>query len=170
MPQSRSLASIPISMRSGANRWTARARRSPRCAEPCTASDIRFTLAFRTVVAETDDAAWEKAAHILQKVKSHVARVDGGNGEKPPECRFGASTRSGKALWTEVAEASGAGGNFTALVSTPTRPQTEIRGALFNEFYLSAGLNPNQATRWGRASGMTSPNAAAERGTRPSTG
>ena len=44
---------------------------------------MRFTLAFRTIVAETEDKAWEKAAEILEKVKANTARL-GGNLEKLP--------------------------------------------------------------------------------------
>jgi len=76
--------------------------------------DIRFTLAFRTVVAETEDAAWEKAADILRKVKSQVARSAGGNGEKLPSntgsVRLREAASRGKVLdkrlWTEVADSA----------------------------------------------------------------
>ena len=88
--------------------------------------DIRFTLAFRTIVADTEDQAWTNAADILAKVKSNTARL-GGNGEKLPtnigSVRLREAAARGKVLdkrlWTEVAEASGAGGNSTALVGTP---------------------------------------------------
>jgi alkanesulfonate monooxygenase len=87
--------------------------------------DIRFTLAFRTVVADTEDAAWENAATILDQVKARSN--PGGNGEKLPSnvgsVRLREAAARGKVLdkrlWTEVAEASGAGGNSTALVGTP---------------------------------------------------
>ena len=92
------------------------------------ADDIRFTLAFRTVVAETEDKAWENAAAILEQVKANTARV-GGNGEKLPSnvgsVRLREAANRGKVLdkrlWTEVAAASGAGGNSTALVGTPAQ-------------------------------------------------
>ena len=88
---------------------------------------VRFTLAFRTIVAKNEDAAWEKAAGILETVKAQVARTAGGNGEKLPSnvgsVRLREAAKRGKVLdkrlWTEVAEASGAGGNSTALVGTP---------------------------------------------------
>lgn len=88
--------------------------------------DIKFTLAFRTIVAETEDKAWAQASDILDKVKSQVARVAGGNGETLPSnvgsVRLREAAKRGKVLdkrlWTEVAEASGAGGNSTALVGT----------------------------------------------------
>ncbi|MDR3473604.1 MAG: LLM class flavin-dependent oxidoreductase [Devosia sp.] len=90
------------------------------------AHDIGFTLAFRTIVAPTEDEAWGNAATILEKVKANTARV-GGNQEKLPSnvgsVRLREAAARGKVLdkrlWTEVAEASGAGGNSTALVGTP---------------------------------------------------
>ncbi|WP_404294353.1 LLM class flavin-dependent oxidoreductase (plasmid) [Microvirga sp. RSM25] len=90
------------------------------------ASDVSFTLAFRTIVADTEAKAWGKAAEILEKVKAQVGRA-GGNGERLPtnvgSVRLREAATRGKVLdkrlWTEVAEASGAGGNSTALVGTP---------------------------------------------------
>ncbi|MBD9650213.1 LLM class flavin-dependent oxidoreductase [Ensifer sp. ENS09] len=107
------------------------------------ADDIRFTLAFRTVVAETEDAAWAQAADILEKVKSQVARTAGGNGEKLPSnvgsVRLREAASRGKVLdkrlWTEVAEASGAGGNSTALVGTPE----QVAEAILD--YYDAGVS-----------------------------
>jgi alkanesulfonate monooxygenase len=107
------------------------------------ANDIRFTIAFRTIVADTEDAAWAKAADILDKVKSQVARTAGGNGEKLPSnvgsVRLREAAKRGKVLdkrlWTEVAEASGAGGNSTALVGTPE----QVADAILD--YYDAGVS-----------------------------
>ena len=107
------------------------------------ASDVRFTLAFRTVVAETEHAAWAKAGDILEKVKSQKARSAGGNGEKLPSnvgsVRLREAAKRGKVLdkrlWTEVAEASGAGGNSTALVGTPE----QVADAILD--YYDAGVS-----------------------------
>lgn len=139
--------SMPIFMRSGASRSMAHAKpsarfkrqRSPTVAGPM----ISATLAFRTVVAETEDAAWEKAAYILEKVKSQVARSAGGYGEKLSSnvgsvCLREAARRGkvlDKRLWTEVAEASGAGGNSTAPVGTPE----QVADALLD--YYDAGVS-----------------------------
>jgi alkanesulfonate monooxygenase len=103
--------------------------------------DIRFTIAFRIVVADTEDKAWEKADAILQKVKS-TARP-GGNGEKLPSnigsLRLREAASRGKVLdkrlWTEVAAASGAGGNSTALVGTPD----QVADAILD--YYDAGVS-----------------------------
>ena len=90
------------------------------------ADELGFTIALRTIVAPTEDEAWASAATILEKVKANTARV-GGNQEKLPSnvgsVRLREAAARGKVLdkrlWTEVAEASGAGGNSTALVGTP---------------------------------------------------
>ena len=105
--------------------------------------DIKFTLAFRTIVAETEDQAWSNAGTILEKVKSQVARSAGGNGEKLPanvgSVRLREAAKRGKVLdtrlWTEVAEASGAGGNSTALVGTPE----QVAEAMLD--YYDAGIS-----------------------------
>lgn len=90
--------------------------------------DIRFTLAFRTVVAPTEDEAWDKAAKILEKVKASAGRGSPFGENRPLPDNVGSvrlreAARRGKVLdkrlWTEVAEASGAHGNSTALVGTP---------------------------------------------------
>jgi alkanesulfonate monooxygenase len=91
--------------------------------------DIRFTLAFRTVVAPTEAQAWANAAAILEKVKRSASRSGGriSPTDKLPSnagsVRLREAAARGKVLdkrlWTEVAAASGAGGNSTALVGTP---------------------------------------------------
>lgn len=118
------------------------------------ADDIRFTIAFRIVVAETEDKAWEKASSILQKVKA-IARPSG-NGEKLPSnigsVRLREAAARGKALdkrlWTEVAAVSGAGGNSTALVGTPD----QVAEAILDYYdagvsnFLMRGFYPTQDT------------------------
>jgi alkanesulfonate monooxygenase len=93
------------------------------------ADDIRFTLAFRTIVAPTEDEAWASAGRILEIAKARYGTSGraGGNGERLPSntgsVRLREAAARGKVLdkrlWTEFAEVSGAGGNSTALVGTP---------------------------------------------------
>lgn len=93
-------------------------------------SEIKFTLAFRTIVADREDDAWASAAEILEKAKATYGTSDkrlNGNGEKLPSntgsVRLREAAARGKVLdkrlWTEFAEVSGAGGNSTALVGNP---------------------------------------------------
>ncbi|RJF86346.1 LLM class flavin-dependent oxidoreductase [Oleomonas cavernae] len=93
------------------------------------ADKIRFTLAFRPIVARTEPEAWARADQILEKVKASVARggnfSNRSNGKLPMNVgsvRLREAAAQGrildKRLWTEVAAVSGAGGNSTALVGT----------------------------------------------------
>jgi alkanesulfonate monooxygenase len=88
---------------------------------------IRFSLSFRPILAATEEAAWARAAKILETTK----RV-GGQGWLGPN--NGAPANEGsrrlleaaaqgerldRCLWTGIAAATGARGNTTALVGTP---------------------------------------------------
>ena len=89
--------------------------------------EIRFSLSFRPILAETEAAAWARAAKILETTKKL-----GGQGWLGPNT--GAPTNEGsrrlleaaalgerldRCLWTGIAAATGARGNTTALVGTP---------------------------------------------------
>jgi alkanesulfonate monooxygenase len=91
------------------------------------ADDIRFVLAFRPIVAETEDKAWERAAQILEKVKSNYGKSGPHvrNTKLPMNAgsvRLREAAARGrvldKRLWTEVAAVEGGAGNSTALVGT----------------------------------------------------
>jgi alkanesulfonate monooxygenase len=88
---------------------------------------IRFSLSFRPILAATEEAAWARAANILETTK----RL-GGQGWLGPN--NGAPANEGsrrlleaaaqgerldRCLWTGIAAATGARGNTTALVGTP---------------------------------------------------
>jgi len=90
---------------------------------------IRFSLSFRPILADTEDAAWARAARILETTK----RL-GGQGWLGPN--NGAPANEGsrrlleaaaqgerldRCLWTGIAAATGARGNTTALVGTPAQ-------------------------------------------------
>jgi len=89
------------------------------------ADHIRFTLAFRPVVAPTEAAAWTRTEEILEAYKSLLAK----SGKPAPRPQNVGSVRLrevasqgkviDKRLWTEFAALSGASGNSTALVGTP---------------------------------------------------
>jgi alkanesulfonate monooxygenase len=120
--------------------------------------DIRFTLAFRTVVAKTEDEAWDNAAKILEKVKSSQSSSGGriSPTDKLPtntgSVRLREAAARGKVLdkrlWTEVAAASGAGGNSTALVGTPE----QVAEAILDYYdigisnFLVRGFHPTEDT------------------------
>jgi alkanesulfonate monooxygenase len=88
---------------------------------------IRFSLSFRPILGATEDAAWARAAKILE-----ITKQVGGQGWLGPN--NGAPANEGsrrlleaaalgerldRCLWTGIAAATGARGNTTALVGTP---------------------------------------------------
>jgi alkanesulfonate monooxygenase len=84
-----------------------------------------FQVAFRPIIAPTEELAWQKARRILgdlRQVTANRRRLSG-----PPQNagsqRLLAVAAKGelhdRALWTPTAAATGGGGNSTALVGTP---------------------------------------------------
>ncbi len=88
---------------------------------------IRFSLSFRPIIAETEDAAWAKAKAILERAKAMLPETKFAREKAAPENRgsqrlleaAGQGARLDKRLWTELAALTGAQGNSTALVGTP---------------------------------------------------
>ena len=89
---------------------------------------VRFVLAFRPIVEATEDAAWARTRELLDIVKSPDRPVHGGGGRNTSlpmnvgSQRLRQAAERGKVLdkrlWTELAGATGASGNSTALVGT----------------------------------------------------
>jgi alkanesulfonate monooxygenase len=82
-----------------------------------------FSLSTRPILAETEDKAWERAHRILDRV---MERRGGMPAPKPGNVgsrRLLAAAAEGEVhdscLWTKLAVATGAQGNWTALVGTP---------------------------------------------------
>ena len=86
---------------------------------------IRFSLSFRPILAETEDAAWARADSIKQRIiemraKAGIATRDPANeGSKRLLAAAAQGERLDKRLWTGAALVTGARGNTTALVGTP---------------------------------------------------
>jgi len=88
---------------------------------------IRFSLSFRPILAASEDAAWARAAKILETTKqvggqawlgpNHGAPANEGSRRLLAAAAQG--ERLDKCLWTGIAAATGARGNTTALVGTP---------------------------------------------------
>jgi len=85
-----------------------------------------FSLSLRPVIADTEEAAWKKAAEIEDQVRA--AREAAGlptSGHRPPNAGSlrlldaAAGNRRDTCLWTGVAALTGAAGNSTGLVGTP---------------------------------------------------
>ena len=91
-------------------------------------SHIRFSLSLRPILAETEEAAWARAAAILEDAKTLRAAGQGGHrwqkkaeaqgAKRLLEAAAGGAVRD-KRLWTEIAALTGAQGNSTSLVGTP---------------------------------------------------
>ncbi|MDY0747662.1 LLM class flavin-dependent oxidoreductase [Paucibacter sp. R3-3] len=88
---------------------------------------VRFVLAFRPVVEDTEEAAWARTRELLEIVRQPNRPVHGGGRNSSLPMNVGsqrlrqAAARGkvlDKRLWTELAGATGASGNSTALVGT----------------------------------------------------
>ena len=87
--------------------------------------EVRFSLSFRPILAATEDAAWERAERIKQRIAE--LRAKSGLGPREPtnegSRRLLAAAAQGerldKRLWTGAAMLTGARGNTTSLVGTP---------------------------------------------------
>ncbi|AWZ08869.1 MULTISPECIES: LLM class flavin-dependent oxidoreductase [unclassified Streptomyces] len=93
----------------------------------------RIQVAFRPIIAPTEELAWEKAHRTVGAIKERrrtapVRRHQGGVLESPAPQNTGsqrliaiaeAGERYDRALWTPTAAATGGAGNSNALVGTP---------------------------------------------------
>ena len=88
--------------------------------------DVRFSVSFRPILAATEQAAWERAEHILEETRR--LRVEQGFARGGPQESEGArrlraaagdGVRADERLWTAIAKETGGRSNTTALVGTP---------------------------------------------------
>ena len=84
-------------------------------------------IAFRPIIAPTEELAWAKAETILGRIKDHAAGRPSFRRSGTPEnagsqrllAAVAAGERHDRALWTAPTGLTGGGGNSTALVGTP---------------------------------------------------
>lgn len=89
--------------------------------------EVRFSLSFRPILAETEEAAWNKAEAILQRIRAVRGQAAlGAGGTKPQNAgsqrlldAAALGDRPEGRLYTAIARETGARGNTTALVGTP---------------------------------------------------
>lgn len=121
---------------------------------------VRFSVSFRPILAETEEAAWARADSILERVRDQ--RRAAGIGAGDPKQSEGArrllaasegGDRVDKRLWTAVAKETGARSNSTALVGTPD----QVADALLDYYdlgvttFLIRGFDPlEDAIDYGR--------------------
>ncbi|MNZ43815.1 Methanesulfonate monooxygenase [compost metagenome] len=121
----------------------------------------RFSVSFRPIVADTEEAAWKRAAEVLEQVRANRERLGlplhGHTPQNVGSQRLLAAAGQGEVLdtrlWTGVARITGARWNSTALVGTP-----EQVAAALGEYYrlgvstfLIRGFDPlGDAVRYGQ--------------------
>lgn len=89
--------------------------------------EVRFSLSFRPILAETESAAWEKAERILHRIRQVRGQAALGAGGTAPQNAGSQRLLDAAALgdrpegrlYTAIARETGARGNTTALVGTP---------------------------------------------------
>ena len=102
---------------------------------------ITFRLSTRPILAETEDKAWDRARDILAKISERTGGAANPNNraaENIGSQRLLAAAEAGDVhdtcLWMELAAATGARGNSTALVGTPDT----VAAALLEYYKLGA--------------------------------
>ena len=123
---------------------------------------IRFSVSFRPILAETEEKAWARAGDILERTRA-LRSAQGVQGPGDPKQSEGArrllaaaeqGDRVDKRLWTAIARETGARSNSTALVGTPE----QVADALLDYWdlgvttFLIRGFDPlEDAADYGRA-------------------
>lgn len=123
-------------------------------------NDVRFSLSFRPILAETEEAAWAKAERILRRVQEVRGQAALGRGPSPQNAgsqRLLAAAAQGDRpegrLYTAIARETGARGNTTALVGTPQQVAEAFLDyhALGVTTFLIRGFDPlEDAVDYGR--------------------
>jgi alkanesulfonate monooxygenase len=118
------------------------------------ARDIRFSLSFRPILADTEEAAWARAERILADTKRLRGQAALGPAVAAPanvgSQRLLAAAALGDRpegrLYTAIAAATGARGNTTALVGTPRQVAEALLEyhALGVTTFLIRGFDPLQ--------------------------
>lgn len=123
---------------------------------------VGFSVSFRPIIADTEEAAWAKADHILAVATERQRHSGPLKRDNKPQSigaqRLRAIAESGevvdKRLWTGIARLVGGGQNSTALVGTPE----QVADALLDYYdlgvrhFLIRGFDPlNDAVDYGKA-------------------
>jgi alkanesulfonate monooxygenase len=120
-----------------------------------------FSLSFRPILADTEEAAWAKAEAYLERAKALIDKTGYRRGPDEPAnegsrrllALAAEGTRLDKRLWTAMAQLTGARGNSTSLVGTPE----QVADALLDYYdlgvrtFLIRGFDPlSDAIEYGR--------------------
>lgn len=121
---------------------------------------MRFSLSFRPILAETEDAAWARAEQIKQQIialrakAGIVTKTPANEGSKRLLEAAAQGERLDTRLWTGAALATGARGNTTALVGTPQQVAEALADYydLGVDTFLVRGFDPlDDAVEYGRS-------------------
>jgi alkanesulfonate monooxygenase len=86
---------------------------------------LRFSISFRAILGQSEDAAWDRAQRLLRQVRTRSAGgiASDARSESVGSRRLLEAAAAGdvhdERLFTAIAQATGARGNTTALVGTP---------------------------------------------------
>lgn len=122
--------------------------------------EIQFSVSFRPIIADTEEAAWAKADAILGTARQRLERAGPVLAQKPQSVgaqrlldTVAQGERVDERLWTGIAALVGGGHNSTALVGTPE----QVADALLAYYdlgvttFLIRGFDPvNDAEDYGR--------------------
>ncbi|MBV8615787.1 MAG: LLM class flavin-dependent oxidoreductase, partial [Acetobacteraceae bacterium] len=139
--------------------------------------DIRFSLSFRPILADTESLAWEKAERILDTIRRVRGQAPLGPATSTPQNTgsqrllhaAALGDRPEGRLYTAIARETGARGNTTALVGTAQQVAEAFLGyhALGVTTFLIRGFDPlEDAAEYGRALLPLTRRLAAERAAR----
>jgi alkanesulfonate monooxygenase len=143
--------------------------------------EIRFSLSFRPILADTEEAAWAKAERILGRIREVRGQAAlGGAASGPPQNAgsqrlLDAAARGDRPegrLYTAIARETGARGNTTALVGTPRQVAEALLEyhALGVSTFLIRGFDPlEDAVEYGRGLLPITKRMLAERSAPPSS-
>jgi alkanesulfonate monooxygenase len=143
--------------------------------------EVRFSLSFRPILADTEEAAWAKAERILGRIREVRGQAAlGAAGEGPPRNEgsrrlLAAAARGDRPegrLYTAIARETGARGNTTALVGTPRQVAEALLEyhALGVSTFLIRGFDPlEDAVEYGRELLPITKRLLAERSALPSS-
>ncbi|MBB2926757.1 LLM class flavin-dependent oxidoreductase [Paraburkholderia silvatlantica] len=124
--------------------------------------NVRFSVSFRPILADTEKAAWERAEHILaqtRRLRAEQGLDKGGPLQSEGARRLlaaageGDGVRADERLWTAVAKEIGGRSNSTALVGTPAQVAQTLAEyhALGVTTFLIRGFDPlEDAIDYGR--------------------
>jgi alkanesulfonate monooxygenase len=119
---------------------------------------LRFSLSLRPIIADTEDAAWERAERIRELTAARAGqgrafRMSTSVGSARLQEQAAESERHDERLWYGITALTGPGGNSTALVGTPEQVAEALDGyrRVGIDTILVRGFDPlEDVVDWGR--------------------